>query len=116
MDENSIVFIIGYGSGFFSCVIILIAHYFYKSRQQTQREPGTIQIQDAVLIHIVPPERYVMKDTYTCLVCLEEYTLKQAIVECTTCHAVLGHASCLDSWFQRKLSCPHCRANFFVVD
>lgn len=117
MDENDIQFIFGYGSGFFSSIIIMIfIHYFCKRRQQSQNEPGTIEVQDAVLIHIVPPERYVMKETHTCLVCLDEYTSKEAIVECTICHAVLGHASCLDSWFQRKLSCPHCRVNFFMVD
>jgi hypothetical protein len=72
------------------------------------------EIQDAVIIHIVPtPQSLVEK---TCLVCLEDLALKQAVVECTSCHSVLGHASCLEAWFHKQLSCPHCRAYFFVEE
>lgn len=122
MDENTVVFIFGYGTGLFSVIFILLIKYYYarwmnstsnqnQNPLQNSHQNSPEQI-DALIIHIIPPNKSLVNET--CLVCLEEYTNKQAVVECTTCHRVLGHASCLENWFHQKLSCPNCRQIFII--
>jgi len=126
MYENTIIFIIGYGSGIFTIIFLLLIRYYWnrwmnyedenedvipRPEQRAVPKPENLSEQiDAVIIHIVPPNASLVDET--CLVCLEEITIKQAVVECTTCHRVLGHASCLENWFHQKLSCPNCRQIF----
>ena len=131
MFENTIIFIIGYGSGLFTIIFLLLIRYYwlnYENENEDEDEDIRIQSQldlqsqlpiqsrlaedavDALIIHIIPPNTSLVDET--CLVCLEEITIKQTVVECTTCHRVLGHASCLENWFHQKLSCPNCRQIF----
>jgi len=141
MYENTIIFIIGYGSGLFTIIFLVLIKYYWnrwmnyedenedededenedvpiqrpieipRPEQIAEQRPENLSEQiDALIIHIVPPNASLVDET--CLVCLEEITIKQAVVECTTCHRVLGHASCLENWFHQKLSCPNCRQIF----
>ena len=127
MNDN-VIFALGCGTGSLSTLVLVLLQkwYMYRLPVAAPEVPDPLpaaprpintavasasHVQDAVVIHIIPPDEALVHDT--CIVCMEEYSIKQSVVECTSCHVILGHASCLESWFQRQLSCPHCRTQFY---
>lgn len=120
MLDNISIYMLGYGTGIISTLITFFIKEWYVNRNRVVEQHELVQaprrddIQDALFIHFRPPETSIA-NSITCLVCMEEFSSKQAVVECNSCHTILGHAVCLEMWFQRKLSCPHCRKDFFEV-
>jgi len=118
MLDNISIYILGYGTGIVTTMIGVFVKDWYANRSRVVEQQALVpavrqnEIQDALFIHFRPPETSIANGL-TCLVCMEEFLSKQALVECTSCHTILGHATCLETWFQRKLSCPHCRKDFF---
>ena len=116
MLDNISIYFIGYITGIVTAIISFFVKDWYSTRRINGENVVPVarprEVQDALFIHVVPPEQSL--EDKNCLVCMEEFTSKEAVVECTSCHTILGHASCLESWFQQKLSCPHCRTDFFL--
>ena len=103
MNDNIIMYLFGCATGFGSCIIL----YMIKQWVSNQFNENLLPLQSIsplLKLSFTPPA-----NADSCLVCLEDYTNKQAVIECTSCHVLIGHASCSYEWFQRNLSCPHCR-------
>lgn len=101
MDDKIMLYFIGFSTGIMVSILIYIIKLYYCSNNLNE---NLHSISPLLKLSFTPPE-----NADSCLVCLEDYTNKQAVIECTSCHILIGHASCAYQWFQRNLSCPHCR-------